>query len=355
MKAAEQLSEMPPTTDPETAHYSASALQDFSSFPDNLTGEPKTPEQRIKAGNALRLTADTYSDYLKQIEKIPLLKGLAEEVELAKAIEAGVDAELKLTEEEITDYHERAELENIQQRGRAAKEQLVLANLRLVVHIAKGYTNRGLPLVDMVQDGNIGLIKAAEEYDYHRGLKFSTYAGVLIHGAIARQIANEGRIIRLPVHMIDAINVLKRETRELQILGLEPTVELLAEVLDKSPEVIIEMQQLINGEPISLEQPIGESEIVLGDTIESDELPVDRSLDLSMLREGLHRALATLPERTADILRRRSGMHDGKPHSYVQIGKVYGISEKTVRTIANAAWERLSHSSVAGHLRDFLN
>jgi RNA polymerase primary sigma factor len=312
------------------------------------------PAQQIAAAGA---TADPVKDYLKQIGKVPLLNA-EQEVELAKRIEAGLFAEERLaasgpsmSEEDLEDF------EWIAEDGRRAKNHLLEANLRLVVSLAKRYTGRGMLFLDLIQEGNLGLIRAVEKFDYTKGYKFSTYATWWIRQAITRAMADQARTIRIPVHMVEVINKLARVQRQmLQDLGREPTPEELAKELDMTPEKVVEVQKY-GREPISLHTPLGEDgDSEFGDLIEDSEaiVPAD-AVSFTLLQEQLHSVLDTLSEREAGVVSMRFGLTDGQPKTLDEIGKVYGVTRERIRQIESKTMSKLRHPSRSQVLRDYLD
>ena len=301
-------------------------------------------------------TADPVKDYLKQIGKVPLLNA-EQEVELAKRIEAGLFAEDKLNVPASPNPKLRRELEVIAADGRRAKNHLLEANLRLVVSLAKRYTGRGMLFLDLIQEGNLGLIRAVEKFDYTKGYKFSTYATWWIRQAITRAMADQARTIRIPVHMVEVINKLARVQRQmLQDLGREPTPDELAKELDMSPEKVIEVQKY-GREPISLHTPLGEDgDSEFGDLIEDSEaiVPAD-AVSFTLLQEQLHSVLDTLSEREAGVVSMRFGLTDGQPKTLDEIGKVYGVTRERIRQIESKTMSKLRHPSRSQVLRDYLD
>ena len=318
------------------------------------TDETDEPEQQVMAAGA---TADPVKDYLKQIGKVALLNA-EQEVSLAKRIEAGLFAEEKLNDPkaDIKDS-EREDLEWIAEDGRRAKNHLLEANLRLVVSLAKRYTGRGMLFLDLIQEGNLGLIRAVEKFDYTKGYKFSTYATWWIKQAITRAMADQARTIRIPVHMVEVINKLARVQRQmLQDLGREPTPEELAHELDMTPEKVIEVQKY-GREPISLHTPLGEDgDSEFGDLIEDSEavVPAD-AVNFSLLQEQLHDVLDTLSEREAGVVSMRFGLTDGQPKTLDEIGRVYGVTRERIRQIESKTMSKLRHPSRSQVLRDYLD
>ncbi|GII54855.1 RNA polymerase principal sigma factor HrdB [Planotetraspora thailandica] len=312
------------------------------------------PVAQVAAAGA---TADPVKDYLKQIGKVPLLNA-EQEVELAKRIEAGLFAEEQLSSDgEQLPVDVRAELEWIAEDGRRAKNHLLEANLRLVVSLAKRYTGRGMLFLDLIQEGNLGLIRAVEKFDYTKGYKFSTYATWWIRQAITRAMADQARTIRIPVHMVEVINKLARVQRQmLQDLGREPTPEELARELDMTPEKVIEVQKY-GREPISLHTPLGEEgDSEFGDLIEDSEaiVPAD-AVSFTLLQEQLHSVLDTLSEREAGVVSMRFGLTDGQPKTLDEIGKVYGVTRERIRQIESKTMSKLRHPSRSQVLRDYLD
>ena len=280
-------------------------------------------------------TTDPVKDYLKQIGKVSLLNA-EQEVELAKRIEAGLFAEEKLAARDPNlSTGQRIDLEWIAEDGRRAKDHLLEANLRLVVSLAKRYTGRGMLFLDLIQEGNLGLIRAVEKFDYTKGYKFSTYATWWIRQAITRAMADQARTIRIPVHMVEIINKLARAQRQmLQDLGREPTPDELAIELDMTPEKVIEVQKY-GREPISLHTPLGEDgDSEFGDLIEDSEaIQPGEAVSFTLLQEQLHSVLGTLSEREADVVSMRYGLADGQPMTLDEIGKVYGVTRERIRQI----------------------
>jgi RNA polymerase primary sigma factor len=302
-------------------------------------------------------TSDPVKDYLKQIGKVPLLNA-EQEVELAKRIEAGLFAEEKLNEGRGALHPEaRVDLEWIASDGRRAKNHLLEANLRLVVSLAKRYTGRGMLFLDLIQEGNLGLIRAVEKFDYTKGYKFSTYATWWIRQAITRAMADQARTIRIPVHMVEVINKLARVQRQmLQDLGREPTPEELAAELDMTPEKVIEVQKY-GREPISLHTPLGEDgDSEFGDLIEDSEaIQPGEAVSFTLLQEQLHSVLDTLSEREAGVVSMRFGLTDGQPKTLDEIGKVYGVTRERIRQIESKTMSKLRHPSRSQVLRDYLD
>ncbi|OHV03616.1 RNA polymerase sigma factor [Mycobacterium talmoniae] len=308
----------------------------------------------------LTASADSVRAYLKQIGKVALLNA-EEEVELAKRIEAGLYATQKMAEHaekgEKLAVAYRRDMAWICRDGDRAKNHLLEANLRLVVSLAKRYTGRGMAFLDLIQEGNLGLIRAVEKFDYTKGYKFSTYATWWIRQAITRAMADQARTIRIPVHMVEVINKLGRIQRELlQDLGREPTPEELAKEMDITPEKVLEIQQYAR-EPISLDQTIGdEGDSQLGDFIEDSEavVAVD-AVSFTLLQDQLQSVLETLSEREAGVVRLRFGLTDGQPRTLDEIGQVYGVTRERIRQIESKTMSKLRHPSRSQVLRDYLD
>ncbi|MDR6198509.1 RNA polymerase primary sigma factor [Microbacterium sp. SORGH_AS428] len=302
-------------------------------------------------------TADPVKDYLKQIGKVPLLNA-AEEVELAMRIEAGLFAEEKLSKMSAAEKSTQLglDLQWVARDGQRAKSHLLGANLRLVVSLAKRYTGRGMQFLDLIQEGNLGLIRAVEKFDYTKGFKFSTYATWWIRQAITRAMADQARTIRIPVHMVEVINKLARVQRQmLQDLGREPTPEELSRELDMTPEKVIEVQKY-GREPISLHTPLGEDgDSEFGDLIEDTEavVPAD-AVGFTMLQRQLESLLDSLSEREAGVIRMRFGLGDGQPKTLDQIGDTFGVTRERIRQIESKTMAKLRHPSRSQSLRDYL-
>ncbi|GGM37532.1 RNA polymerase principal sigma factor HrdB [Promicromonospora citrea] len=329
-----------------------------SGFVVSDTDDDDQPAQQVVTAGA---TADPVKDYLKQIGKVALLNA-EQEVELAKRIEAGLFAEERLatTEFDRNDKDQRRlerDLKWIAHDGKRAKNHLLEANLRLVVSLAKRYTGRGMLFLDLIQEGNLGLIRAVEKFDYTKGYKFSTYATWWIRQAITRAMADQARTIRIPVHMVEVINKLARVQRQmLQDLGREPTPEELAKELDMTPEKVVEVQKY-GREPISLSTPLGEDgDSEFGDLIEDSEavVPAD-AVSFTLLQEQLHQVLDTLSEREAGVVSMRFGLQDGQPKTLDEIGKVYGVTRERIRQIESKTMSKLRHPSRSQVLRDYLD
>jgi RNA polymerase primary sigma factor len=339
---------------PEAEKSLEKELVEDEGFVISEADEADEPEQQVMVAGA---TADPVKDYLKQIGKVPLLNA-EQEVELAKRIEAGLFAEEQLADEssKLKDKV-RDEYDWIAEDGRRAKNHLLEANLRLVVSLAKRYTGRGMLFLDLIQEGNLGLIRAVEKFDYTKGYKFSTYATWWIRQAITRAMADQARTIRIPVHMVEVINKLARVQRQmLQDLGREPTPEELAKELDMTPEKVIEVQKY-GREPISLHTPLGEDgDSEFGDLIEDSEAIVPaEAVSFTLLQEQLHAVLDTLSEREAGVVSMRFGLTDGQPKTLDEIGKVYGVTRERIRQIESKTMSKLRHPSRSQVLRDYLD
>jgi RNA polymerase primary sigma factor len=301
-------------------------------------------------------TSDPVRMYLKEIGRVPLLSA-AEEVDLAKRVEAGLFASEKLTTQRNIGIELMRELELVERQGQLAKKRLIEANLRLVVSIAKRYVGRGMLFLDLIQEGNLGLIRAVEKFDYTKGYKFSTYATWWIRQAITRAIADQARTIRIPVHMVETINKLNRIQRQLlQDLGREPTPEEIGHEMEMSPERVREIQKLAQ-EPVSLETPIGEEEDSnLGDFIEDSDaiVPIDAA-SFILLQEQLDAILHTLSEREKRVIQLRFGLSDGHPRTLEEVGQEFGVTRERIRQIESKTLSKLRHPSRSQKLRDYLD
>ena len=366
---AEKLSVLDLTPDDTDAVYQrlvelgVDVQEDESIREESETAEPApdADEERVRArrevDQALKApTNDPVRMYLKEIGRVALLTA-QEEVSLAKRIEAGVEASdrlekgiAKLSDEQLRD------LKRLQNDGAMAKRHLVEANLRLVVSIAKRYVGRGMAFLDLIQEGNLGLIRAVEKFDHEKGFKFSTYATWWIRQAITRAIADQARTIRIPVHMVETINKLARIQRQLlQDLGREPTAEEISEQMELPPEKVREIQK-ISQEPVSLETPIGEEEDSnLGDFIEDSDavVPLERA-SFKLLQEQLESVLHTLSDREKDVIRLRFGLVDGQPRTLEEVGKKFGVTRERIRQIESKTLSKLRHPSRSQKLRDYL-
>ena len=315
--------------------------------------EDDAPAQTVMTAGA---TADPVKDYLKQIGRVALLNAELE-VELATRIEAGLFAEEALKAEKKMEKKLKRELDWIVEDGKRAKNHLLEANLRLVVSLAKRYTGRGMLFLDLIQEGNLGLIRAVEKFDYTKGYKFSTYATWWIRQAITRAMADQARTIRIPVHMVEVINKLARVQRQmLQDLGREPTPEELAKELDMTPEKVVEVQKY-GREPISLHTPLGEEgDSEFGDLIEDSEaVKPEESVTFTILQEQLMQVLGSLTPREADVIKARYGLTDGQPKTLDEIGKVHGVTRERIRQIESKTMSKLRHPSRSQSLRDYLD
>ena len=320
---------------------------------DNLTPSGN-PKRRVIAAGA---TADPVKDYLKQIGRVNLLNA-EQEVDLSERIEAGLYAQHLLdTESDKMDFKRRRELKWAANDGKRAKDHLLEANLRLVVSLAKRYTGRGMLFLDLIQEGNLGLIRAVEKFDWKKGFKFSTYATWWIRQAITRAMADQARTIRVPVHMVEVINKLSRVQRQmLQDLGREPTPDELARELDMPVEKVQEVQKY-GREPISLHTPLGEDgDSEFGDLIEdTDAIAPSDAVAFSLMQEQFKQVLETLSPREAGVIKMRYGLEDGQPKTLDDIGRVYGVTRERIRQIESKTMSKLRHPSRSQTLRDFLD
>ncbi|MEY5145395.1 MAG: hypothetical protein RL745_764 [Actinomycetota bacterium] len=335
----------------ETA--AAPAPVEDDSFEISEVDDTDEPIQTVVTAGA---TADPVKDYLKQIGKVSLLNAEME-VTLARQIEAGLFAEEKLDTTKKLSQRDRKDYEQLKIIGQEAKRHLLEANLRLVVSLAKRYTGRGMLFLDLIQEGNLGLMRAVEKFDYTKGYKFSTYATWWIRQAITRAMADQARTIRIPVHMVEVINKLARVQRQmLQDLGREPTPEELAKELDMSPEKVVEVQKY-GREPISLHTPLGEEgDSEFGDLIEDAEAvaPAEAVTNI-MLSQQIEQLLHNLPEREAGVIRMRFGLDDGQVHTLDDIGKKYNVTRERIRQIESKTMSKLRHPSRSQVLRDYLD
>jgi RNA polymerase primary sigma factor len=314
--------------------------------------DPGRPDRAAEGG-----VSDPVRMYLKEIGKVPLLTA-QQEVDLARRIEAGLAAAVEMAEaEDALTVTEEERLEARIADGLRAKRQLIEANLRLVVSIAKRYTNRGLQFLDLIQEGNLGLMRAVEKFDYTKGFKFSTYATWWIRQAITRAIADQARTIRIPVHMVETINKVTRVQRQmLQELGREPTIEELGEKLGMVPERVREIQR-ISQEPVSLEAPVGDEEdSLLGDFVEDPGAiaPADAAAR-ALLTEAVEEALEQLSERERRVVRLRFGLDDGQLHTLEEVGKEFGVTRERIRQIESKTLAKLRHPTRSQRLRDYLD
>ncbi|MFD9305148.1 RNA polymerase sigma factor [Streptomyces sp. NPDC060048] len=328
--------------------------------------EPGTPElvehvpvQRKRPGEGSAgagPSADLFRQYLREIGRIPLLTAV-EEVELARRVEAGLFAEEKLGSGAALDLQLTLDLDKLVVMGRMAKRRLIESNLRLVVSVAKRYVGRGLTMLDLVQEGNLGLIRAVEKFDYARGYKFSTYATWWIRQAMSRALADQARTIRVPVHVVELINrVVRVQRRMLQERGYEPTAEEVAVHLELTPERVLEVLRLAQ-EPVSLHAPVGEEDdVALGDLIEDGDAasPVE-SAAFFLLREHLEAVLSTLGERERKVVQLRYGLADGRPRTLEEIGRIFGVTRERIRQIESKTLNKLRDHAFADQLRGYLD
>ena len=321
---------------------------------ETLAPTGKNPKRRVVTSGA---TADPVKDYLKQIGRVSLLNA-EQEVDLSERIEAGLYAQHLLdTEGDTLDFKRKHELKWAASDGKKAKDHLLEANLRLVVSLAKRYTGRGMLFLDLIQEGNLGLIRAVEKFDWKKGFKFSTYATWWIRQAITRAMADQARTIRVPVHMVEVINKLSRVQRQmLQDLGREPTPDELARELDMPVEKVQEVQKY-GREPISLHTPLGEDgDSEFGDLIEdTDAIAPSDAVAFSLLQEQFKQVLETLSPREAGVIKMRYGLEDGQPKTLDDIGRVYGVTRERIRQIESKTMSKLRHPSRSQTLRDFLD
>ncbi|MET9129780.1 RNA polymerase sigma factor [Streptomyces antibioticus] len=319
--------------------------------------EPEPVEVRpARATESGSPSSDLFRQYLREIGRIPLLTA-AEEVELARRVEAGLFAEEKLGSTPDLDSQLAVDLDRLVVRGRMAKRRLIEANLRLVVSVAKRYVGRGLTMLDLVQEGNLGLIRAVEKFDYARGYKFSTYATWWIRQAMSRALADQARTIRVPVHVVELINrVVRVQRRMLQERGYEPTAEEVADQLDLAPERVGEVLRLAQ-EPVSLHAPVGEEDdVALGDLIEDGDAasPVESAAFL-LLREHLEAVLSTLGERERKVVQLRYGLVDGRARTLEEIGRIFGVTRERIRQIESKTLNKLRDHAFADQLRGYLD
>ncbi|MEU3525176.1 RNA polymerase sigma factor [Streptomyces sp. NPDC038707] len=344
--------------DPEPAAEEAEEAAGEAEGPDE--SEPDEPVEaevpvvaRAESGGP---SADLFRQYLREIGRIPLLTA-AEEVELARRVEAGLFAEEKLGTTPDLDSELALDLDRLVVMGRMAKRRLIEANLRLVVSVAKRYVGRGLTMLDLVQEGNLGLIRAVEKFDYARGYKFSTYATWWIRQAMSRALADQARTIRVPVHVVELINrVVRVQRRMLQERGHEPTAEEVGAHLDLSPERVREVLRLAQ-EPVSLHAPVGEEDdVALGDLIEDGDAasPVESAAFL-LLREHLDAVLSTLGERERKVVQLRYGLADGRPRTLEEIGRLFGVTRERIRQIESKTLSKLRDHTFAEQLRGYLD
>ncbi|WP_437114145.1 sigma-70 family RNA polymerase sigma factor [Streptomyces syringium] len=322
---------------------------------ESFADEP-APEPAVRAADTGGPSSDLFRQYLREIGRIPLLSA-AEEVELARRVEAGLFAEEKLGSTPDLDSQLALDLDRLVVLGRMAKRRLIEANLRLVVSVAKRYIGRGLTMLDLVQEGNLGLIRAVEKFDYARGYKFSTYATWWIRQAMSRALADQARTIRVPVHVVELINrVVRVQRRMLQERGYEPTAEEVAAYLDLSEERVSEVLRLAQ-EPVSLHAPVGEEDdVALGDLIEDGDAasPVESAAFL-LLREHLEAVLSTLGERERKVVQLRYGLMDGRPRTLEEIGRIFGVTRERIRQIESKTLNKLRDHAFADQLRGYLD
>lgn len=337
-----------PEAEPDTPP--ADALETVETEP---VEPPEPPRGRTETGGP---SSDLFRQYLREIGRIPLLTA-AEEVDLARRVEAGLFAEEKLSNATDLDSQLALDLDRLVVLGRMAKRRLIEANLRLVVSVAKRYVGRGLTMLDLVQEGNLGLIRAVEKFDYARGYKFSTYATWWIRQAMSRALADQARTIRVPVHVVELINrVIRVQRRMLQERGYEPTPEEVAAHLDLAPERVSEVLRLAQ-EPVSLHAPVGEEDdVALGDLIEDGDAasPVESAAFL-LLREHLEAVLSTLGERERKVVQLRYGLADGRARTLEEIGRIFGVTRERIRQIESKTLNKLRDHAFADQLRGYLD
>lgn len=357
--AAERLpAEAPPGADPPPEPRPAARRGGTTTLPPDPDADPDPAERAADAARADTSgpSSDLFRQYLREIGRIPLLSA-AEEVELARCVEAGLFAEEKLGSTPDLDSQLAVDLDRLVVLGRMAKRRLIEANLRLVVSVAKRYIGRGLTMLDLVQEGNLGLIRAVEKFDYARGYKFSTYATWWIRQAMSRALADQARTIRVPVHVVELINrVVRVQRRMLQEHGYEPTAEEVAAQLDLTQERVSEVLRLAQ-EPVSLHAPVGEEDdVALGDLIEDGDAasPVESAAFL-LLREHLEAVLSTLGERERKVVQLRYGLVDGRPRTLEEIGRIFGVTRERIRQIESKTLNKLRDHAFADQLRGYLD
>jgi len=352
----EQLEDAYTALDNAGITVSDEVLTNEESEEDELSDVLAEDEESLPTDDLANIdTDDTIGLYLKEVSRVPLLNNIEEEVVLAKRIEAGREARAELAKSNLSAIR-RQELHDLIKDGAAARDHLITANSRLVISVAKKYMGRGVPFLDLIQEGNIGLIRATKKFEYQRGHKFSTYATWWIRQAVTRAIADQGRTIRIPVHMGDQINKLLRVQHQLtQKLGRDPSVEELAEALEVPPKKVENMIQVAR-RPLSLETPTDDEEdSVLGDFIEDDEAPPpDDTATYNLLKQHLVEVLDALPPREVRILQLRYGLLDGQAYTLEEVGRKMGVTRERVRQIEAQALTRLRHPSVRRKLRDYL-
>ncbi|WP_329249251.1 RNA polymerase sigma factor [Streptomyces sp. NBC_01478] len=348
-RAAHHPENADPESPPELEEPTAEAVETAEA------PEPVRPRSRVAADNGAP-SSDLFRQYLREIGRIPLLTA-AEEVDLARRVEAGLFAEEKLGGASDLDSQLALDLDKLVVMGRMAKRRLIEANLRLVVSVAKRYVGRGLTMLDLVQEGNLGLIRAVEKFDYARGYKFSTYATWWIRQAMSRALADQARTIRVPVHVVELINrVVRVQRRMLQERGYEPTPEEVADHLDLAPERVSEVLRLAQ-EPVSLHAPVGEEDdVALGDLIEDGDAtsPVE-SAAFILLRQHLEAVLSTLGERERKVVQLRYGLADGRPRTLEEIGRIFGVTRERIRQIESKTLNKLRDHAFADQLRGYLD
>ncbi|MEV7392529.1 MULTISPECIES: RNA polymerase sigma factor [unclassified Streptomyces] len=347
---------------PETETEREPSAEPEGPPPEELTADASEPEPEPAEPRAAARadtggpSSDLFRQYLREIGRIPLLTA-AEEVELARRVEAGLFAEEKLVADPGLDGELALDLDRLVVMGRMAKRRLIEANLRLVVSVAKRYVGRGLTMLDLVQEGNLGLIRAVEKFDYARGYKFSTYATWWIRQAMSRALADQARTIRVPVHVVELINrVVRVQRRMLQERGYEPTPDEVAAHLDLAPERVGEVLRLAQ-EPVSLHAPVGEEDdVALGDLIEDGDAasPVESAAFL-LLREHLEAVLSTLGERERKVVQLRYGLADGRPRTLEEIGRIFGVTRERIRQIESKTLNKLRDHAFADQLRGYLD
>ncbi|MES4901721.1 MULTISPECIES: RNA polymerase sigma factor [unclassified Streptomyces] len=347
-----------PGTDPSEAAEAEAAEAEApeAAEAEAEAAEPEAAEPAVRAETSSGPSSDLFRQYLREIGRIPLLSA-AEEVELARRVEAGLFAEEKLGSTPDLDTQLALDLDRLVVLGRMAKRRLIEANLRLVVSVAKRYVGRGLTMLDLVQEGNLGLIRAVEKFDYARGYKFSTYATWWIRQAMSRALADQARTIRVPVHVVELINrVVRVQRRMLQERGYEPTSEEVAHHLDLPAERVSEVLRLAQ-EPVSLHAPVGEEDdVALGDLIEDGDAasPVESAAFL-LLREHLEAVLSTLGERERKVVQLRYGLADGRPRTLEEIGRIFGVTRERIRQIESKTLNKLRDHAFADQLRGYLD
>jgi RNA polymerase primary sigma factor len=336
---------------PSTVHRPGGTPATRRAFDDDAAGDRSTMRHTPSEGGSF----DPVRMYLKEIGKVPLLTA-EQEVTLAKRIEAGVLANERLDGDEVVTEAQRTNLLAVSRDGDLAKRQLTEANLRLVVSIAKRYVGRGMALLDLIQEGNLGLIRAVEKFDYTKGFKFSTYATWWIRQAITRAIADQARTIRIPVHMVETMNkVLRIQRQMLQELGREPTVEEVAAKVEMTPDKVREIQRIAQ-EPVSLETPVGEEDdSLLGDFVEDPNVIAPATAAArALLSEAIEEALQELNDREQQVVRLRFGLEDGQIRTLEEVGKEFGVTRERIRQIESKTLAKLRHPTRSQRLRDYL-